>query len=94
MQPKLKRVFPPLTIIMPILSLPLSLVALADAIASAPRSPFFDDLAIARAAWAYVEFERAIRNAPAALAAEAAAAAGDAIARGRRDPSQALPDRV
>jgi hypothetical protein len=39
-----------------------SLAALADAIASAPRSPFLDDLAIARAARAYIESVRAIRG--------------------------------
>jgi hypothetical protein len=43
----------------------------ADAIASAPRSPFLDDLAIAHAARAYIETIRIIRSNPHALGRQA-----------------------
>jgi hypothetical protein len=51
--------------------LPLLLAVIADAIVRAPRSPFLDDLAIARAARCFVEAERTIRDAPETLRAEA-----------------------
>jgi hypothetical protein len=53
-------------------TLPPLLTAIADAVVSARRSPFLDDLAVARAARAYVEVERAIRDAPPVLSAEIA----------------------
>jgi hypothetical protein len=59
--------------------LPPLLTAVADAIASAPRSPFLDDLAIGRAARSYVEVERAINDAPHAVRIEAARIATDAM---------------
>jgi hypothetical protein len=48
-----------------------SLATVADAIASAPRSSFLDDLAIARAARVYIETIRIIRSKPHAFGREA-----------------------
>jgi hypothetical protein len=59
--------------------LPLLLAVIADAIVRAPRSPFLDDLAIARAARCFVEAERTIRDAPETLRAEATSVAADAM---------------
>jgi hypothetical protein len=54
------------------------LVDIADAIASAPRSPFLNDLAIARTAHAIIEVERTIRDAPPSIRVEVASAARNA----------------
>jgi hypothetical protein len=43
-------------------SLPGSLIAIADAIAAAPRSPFLNDLALSKAAAAFVAAQRAIQS--------------------------------
>lgn len=56
-----------------------SLVVIADAIASAPRSPFLDDLAIARTARALVEVDRTTRDAPPSIRVEVASIARDAL---------------
>jgi hypothetical protein len=57
------------------------LADIADAIASAPRSPFLNELAIARAARALVEVERTIRDASRSIRIEAATTARDAMNR-------------
>jgi hypothetical protein len=62
----------------PLLSM---LVDIADAIASAPRSPFLDDLAIARTAHAIVAVERARRNAPRSIRSEICAITRDRMNR-------------
>jgi hypothetical protein len=56
----------------------LLLVDIADAIASAPRSPFLNDLAIARTARALVEVERTIVDAPPSIRIEVASVARNA----------------
>lgn len=61
--------------------LPPLLATIVDAIADAPRSPIFDDLAVARAAQSYVEGERAIGDTSDALRAEAASIATNAMNR-------------
>jgi len=55
------------------------LVDIADAIASAPRSPFLNDLAVARTAHAIIEVERTIRDAPPSIRVEVASAARNAV---------------
>src|SRR5262249_52734079 len=50
--------------------LPASLVAIADAIAAVPRSPFLNDLALAKAAASFVVAERAAQAALPFLSAE------------------------
>ena len=51
-------------------ALPSPLIDIADAIAVVPRSPFLNDLALSRAAAAFIVAERAAEAAPPALRAE------------------------
>lgn len=59
--------------------LPPSLAAVADAIASAPRSPFLNDLVLSRAASCFVAAERASQGAPPYLRAEIRTVTADAM---------------
>jgi len=54
------------------------LADIADAIASTPRSPFLNDLAVARTAHAIIEVERTIRDVSPSIRAEVATAARNA----------------
>lgn len=78
--------------------LPSPLVLIADAIAAVPRSPFLNDIALSRAAAAYVTAERAAEAAPSVLRSEiryiTAAAMSGAAREIRRSNYEAAYDAL
>jgi hypothetical protein len=82
-----------------------SLITIADAIAAAPRSPVLNDLALSKAAAAFVVSERAIQTALPALRAEIERVRCETISRAASeirlsnyraayDTLDALPDKL
>jgi TubC N-terminal docking domain len=66
-------------------ALPSLLVAIADAIADAPRSPILNDLALSKAATSFVAAQRAAQAAPPALRAEIQQIAADGMTLAARE---------
>jgi hypothetical protein len=65
--------------------LPSLLVAIADAIAEAPRSPILNDLALSKAATSFIATQRAAQAAPPALRTEILKIAADAMSLAARE---------